>query len=136
MAIDPSQIVLQAVIEVSIPDPQGKNVKPRPVVVIGFDDEDDTVFQFCAISSTFPKPVPRECVPLPYSHQHGGHPSTGLYLESVAVCNWLDEAPKTDVVKKWGYLPIKTFNRVIERIEALEDDDESTDPASAAHPDP
>ena len=42
MGVGPGDIMLQAVVEVRIPDPRSRNPKDRPVVVIGFDDEDDS----------------------------------------------------------------------------------------------
>lgn len=121
MAIDETEIVLSAVVEISIPDPQGRNVKPRPVVVIGFEDDEST-FVFCAISTTFRIPLSRHQVRLPHDGR-GGHPATGLFRESVAVCTWVDVAKKADVIKKWGYLPMKVFKRIVEQVEALADED-------------
>ena len=118
MAIDPDEIRLGAIVEIQVLDPQGGNQKQRPVVIVGFEGDDEVVW--CAITSTFPTPLPRSCVPMP--HDPYGHPSTGLNLECVANCTWVDTCSPADVISKRGYLSTKLLNRITSTIESLSED--------------
>jgi len=119
LAIDPSEIRLGAIVEAVIADPRGQNSKQRPLIIVGIEEDGSVVF--CAISSRFPTPIPHTCVRLPSDPL--GHPSTGLVLESVAYCDWVDSLDVSQIVHKRGYLSTKTLNKVVQIIESLADDD-------------
>jgi len=119
LAVDPSEIRLGAIVEAVIADPRGENSKQRPLIIVGF--EDDEMVVFCAISSRFPIPIPHTCVRLPSDPL--GHPSTGLVLESVAYCDWVDTLDVSQIVFKRGYLSTKTLSKVVQIIESLADEE-------------
>tara|TARA_A100001391_G_scaffold203649_2_gene196613 strand:- start:202 stop:558 length:357 start_codon:yes stop_codon:yes gene_type:complete len=118
--VDPIEIRLGAIVEAIVADPQGKNDKQRPLIVVGFENDNEKVV-ICAISSRFPVPIPRDCIPLPHDSQ--GHPSTGLTVGSVAVCKWVDILDASQLVCKRGYISTKLLKKIIHMIEVLADED-------------
>ena len=119
MTVPVAAIQLQAIVEIQTADPRGKNTKRRPVVVIDLPALDDTLFTWCAVTSRVPNPIPDTLVKLPWQDQPGGHPTTGLTLECVAHCTWIQSSPKSSVLAVRGYVPQKTFRKLIDRINLL-----------------
>jgi len=74
-------------------DPNGKNPKDRPAVVVGIDGEQLIVV---AISSRMDVFNPSTHVKL--SWEHGGHPRTGLNRPSAAVCFWHETIDDTRIL--------------------------------------
>jgi hypothetical protein len=106
-------------VEAVVADPQGGNNKRRPLLVVGFEDDGRVVW--CAISSTFPVPIPHTCIRLPSDPR--GHPSTGLTVECVAVCEWVDSFDVSEIECKRGYVSTKTLRRVVQIIEDLAEEE-------------
>src|SRR5216684_9133514 len=82
-----------------VTDPRGQNRKPRPLVIVTATEEIRTGEPFVgiAVSTTFPHPVPDDCVALPY--HSGGRSRTGLRKKSVAVCSWREALIDTNVIR-------------------------------------
>lgn len=85
------------IVHVETPDPQGRNSKKRPAVVLtaSADIERDGEVDLVAISGTATA-APREVqVNLPWQSQ--GNCSTKLTKPSVAVCTWLFTVPSAAI---------------------------------------
>ena len=74
-------------------DPNGKNPKDRPAVVVGIDGEQLIVV---AISSRMDLFNVSTHVKLPW--EHGGHPRTGLNRPCAVVCFWHDTIDDTRIL--------------------------------------
>ncbi len=101
-----------------VEDPRG-NWKKRPALILTATDEIilNAPIVAAPITSTFTDPPPHECVLLP--SQKRGHPSTRLYLRSVAVCGgWGPiELRPSDILSVEGFLPTKYLIKVLQRVE-------------------
>ncbi len=109
------QIVLAEVL-----DPQGRNPKTRPLVIVTETEEirEDQPFFGIAITGTFSLPLPDDCVKLPWDRQ--GHPRTGLKKPSVAVCGWPEELRHDSIRRVMGVVPAKELLEILQKIRALE----------------
>jgi mRNA-degrading endonuclease toxin of MazEF toxin-antitoxin module len=105
------QIVL-----VDVPDPQGRNRKIRPVIVVTPSDEivANELVVAVAITGTLPKKLPADHVLLPYHND--GHPRTGLRRRCAAVCSWLIEFHPEDVKEVKGVTPKKELAEILDKI--------------------
>lgn len=105
-----------SIVWVAIADPAGKNPKCRPGVVVTPTHEivADQTIVIVAATSTFKKPLPQNVVPIPW--YRGGHPVTGLFRETVAVCDWLVEVFQSDVVRIGGVCPPTTLSQILSRL--------------------
>jgi hypothetical protein len=108
------------IVLVNIPDPQGRNPKDRPVVIVTATDEitDQDSFFGVAISGKIEKPLPQSCVRLPWDRR--GHPRTGLSKPSVARCDWLVEIGSKNVTKMLGFVPDKQLQQIIDIVDKLQ----------------
>jgi mRNA-degrading endonuclease toxin of MazEF toxin-antitoxin module len=104
---------------VNLPDPQGRNPKNRPVVIITPTEEIsvDDVIVAVAITGRIEKPLPKICVRLPW--HRGGHPRTGLSKPSVARCDWLVAIRAENVIEKLGVVPPKQLQQIIDTVDNL-----------------
>lgn len=94
------------IVEASIPDPNGVNEKPRPVIILTPSAEirEDGVLVVAAISgSLIPDDLPEGWFELPFSLT--GKCGTGLRKRSVAKCTWTKEIEYADVRSKRGRVP-------------------------------
>jgi hypothetical protein len=116
-----------SVIRARVPDPQGDNVKVRPLVVVTPTTEISAqqTFVGVAITGSFSEPLAKDEVALPY--HPSGTASSGLRKPCVAKCSWLVELNGVDVVDLKGHLSKERLIAVLNRIAALEEnlDDES-----------
>ena len=71
-----------------IRDPDGKNSKRRPAVIVTATEEiqPDEPFVVAAITTRLTKPLPADFVELPW--HRAGHPRTKLRIRCAAVCSW------------------------------------------------
>lgn len=120
------------VVLAEVVDPQGRNPKTRPLVVIeDFDDGDDDVF-CVAVTTAVPKPLPADCVNLPW-HRDRRQSKTGLTAACVAVCNWVVSLDETRIEQTIGRVPDSRLAEIVERVQSLlsDDDPDQGDPGSA-----
>jgi hypothetical protein len=67
-----------------------------------------------AVSTTFPHPVPEDCVELPY--HPAGQSRTGLRRRSVAVCSWREQLTHADVIREIGRVPDQRMLLILEKV--------------------
>jgi mRNA-degrading endonuclease toxin of MazEF toxin-antitoxin module len=105
------------IILVAVPDPQNRNVKVRPAVIISETQqiERDGRIACVAVTSTVPDEVPDDCVLLPY--HPGGKVRTGLRKRSMAMCSWLFEIKEDEIEKFIGVVPFHLLNEIVDRAE-------------------
>jgi mRNA-degrading endonuclease toxin of MazEF toxin-antitoxin module len=111
-----------------IVDPQGRNPKARPVVLLtGKEDtRADDPLTAVAITATLPKPLPDFYVLLPW--HRSGHPMTGLKKRCAAACNWIAEVQQSVDLEVIGRLPDQHFADVLAAIKRFRDHE---DPATS-----
>jgi mRNA-degrading endonuclease toxin of MazEF toxin-antitoxin module len=93
------------VIVSGLPDPQGRNPKDRPAVVVTPTEELEAgrpIF-VVAITTTLLAPLPNDYVRLPWSRPR--HPRTGLNDKNAAVCHWLAQVDEVQIVRAIGRAP-------------------------------
>jgi hypothetical protein len=85
------------IVKVEVVDPQHRNPKVRPVIILNPSEEIDAEMELAAIAitGTVPDPLPGSFVLLPYHPR--GHPRTGLQKRSAAVCDWFRKSPTASV---------------------------------------
>lgn len=93
------------IVWVELHDPQGRNPKCRPGVIVSADAEirDDGEVWIVAISSRTDAAPPEVQVELPWTRQ--GHPRTGLKERCAAVCTWLERVPAASIRDAAGLVP-------------------------------
>ena len=105
-------------------DPQGRNPKDRPCVVVTNPDSPPDGRQLVvAISTVLPDPLPDDHVPLPYMDPR--HPKTGLNRRNAAIGRWIREVDDSQIVRKLGVVPgnqIRALAEVLERLRVAEDE--------------
>jgi mRNA-degrading endonuclease toxin of MazEF toxin-antitoxin module len=108
------------IILVEMPDPQGRNVKARPAVIVSDTSEitSEATIWCVAVTSAIPPKKPKDCVLLPI--HPNGHLRTGLKKRSAAICSWLFEISTERIQKILGLVPTKQLEEVLECIESLE----------------
>jgi len=97
-------------------DPQGRNQKLRPGVIISDDDEiarTNRIFVI-AITGTFSDPLDEWEVRLPWNRS--GTTATRLKKPVVAVCNWLIELKAEDVESFAGIVPPTILEEILKRV--------------------
>jgi mRNA-degrading endonuclease toxin of MazEF toxin-antitoxin module len=99
----------------NVPRPDGSPGKPRTVVVITATEEinDTDPFVVVAITSTFQEPLRDSEVRLPFHLQGGGR--TGLKRPTIAVCDWLIQLTKGQVLQEVGSLPTSVLIEIVEK---------------------
>jgi mRNA-degrading endonuclease toxin of MazEF toxin-antitoxin module len=102
-----------SIVWLTVADQAGRNPKRRPAVVVTPNEKiaDDGTIQFVAAVGTFSKPLPANRIPLPWKRER--HPVTGLYKECVAVCDWIIEAPASDIEAVGGRLPTEVLAKIL-----------------------
>src|SRR5438552_7296188 len=85
-----SQLCRGRIVWVQLPDPQGRNPKCRPAVVVTPDADirADGEVWVVAISTQLDQAPAEAQVELPWDRR--GHPRTGLRERSAAVCTWME----------------------------------------------
>src|SRR5262245_41000781 len=84
------------IVWVELLDPQGKNPKVRPAVILTPNEEIVAgTITVAAISTQLDMAPADRQVLLPYHHQ--GHPRTGLREKCAAVADWLATVPLTAI---------------------------------------
>ena len=101
---------------VRVEDPQGRNPKIRPIIIISDTEEisADAPLVGVAVSGVIPDPVPSDYVALPW--QNGGHPVTNLYKPSVAVCSWIISIQRSEISNISGRVPAAKLLKIMEQV--------------------
>lgn len=93
------------IVWVEVLDPQGRNRKCRPAVVVTPDAEirSDGEVWVVAISSQLDQAPAEVQVELPWDHR--GHPRTGLKERCAAVCSWMEKVSVASIQGTAGTVP-------------------------------
>ena len=107
------------IVAIEVLDPENRNPKVRPVVIVSPTDEIgfDAPFWGVAITGTLPRLLPKEYVPIPY--HRAGHPRTGLKKRCAAKCDWFVEIHNDQVVRSIGRVPVAVLSSIIQQVDAL-----------------
>lgn len=97
-------------------DPQGRNPKDRPCVVVGVSPPDavDRLYRVAGITTTLPDELTADHVPIPW--QRPRHPETGLDERNAALCTWVVRVDESRIIRRIGDTPPR---RLLEITEAL-----------------
>jgi hypothetical protein len=108
-----------SVVEVLVSDPQGKNAKLRPLIVVSptADLSADPDFFAVAVTGRFTEPLKPDEVRLPY--HPAGLAKSGLRKACVAKCSWLVRIQPADVVKQSGFLGAETMTAILRKVGEL-----------------
>lgn len=116
MDIRPGSVVL-----VNVRDPNGRNAKDRPAVVIKILPPGNLLLLVCATTQFDPSNPADDEIPLPY-HPKRGVSRSGLTEPCVAKCRWLEVGfPTGKVIKKCGYVRNDFLQALLVRINSLTD---------------
>jgi mRNA-degrading endonuclease toxin of MazEF toxin-antitoxin module len=98
-------------------DPQGRNPKDRPVVLINDFAHGDVAAFGVAISGEYDHPLPPSCIPIPF----GRHTrcKTGLKKPSVAVCTWIVAIPLEDLQNRIGIVPPVELLQILTQVQLV-----------------
>jgi hypothetical protein len=101
-------------------DPQGRNPKDRPVVIVTAGDEirAGEPIVVVAISGQLDEVPPEDQVELPWHPR--GHPKTGLRKRCTAVCTWLAEIRHEDILEHKGNVPGKYLIEILKKLSISE----------------
>jgi len=104
------------IVWVRIADQTGRNPKCRPAVIVTRTNEITPHGQIVVVAATgvFRRPLPENTISLPWAH--GGHQTTGLKKECVAICDWLVTVNVDDIDSVGGRLPPSTLRSIIENL--------------------
>lgn len=110
------------IVWVELLDPQGRNPKNRPAVIVSDNAHihpgDPTCEVLVVGITTKVEETPAEhAVALPW--QRGRHPRTGLYEPSVAVITWLERIRLAAIREYGGTVPGRQLLDILQRLEAL-----------------
>jgi mRNA-degrading endonuclease toxin of MazEF toxin-antitoxin module len=108
------------IVWVELLDPQGRNPKRRPAVIVSPDDDirDDGEVWVVAISSQLDESPAEVQVALPWHPQ--GHPRTKLKERCAAVCTWLVRIPVANIHSQGGLVPGREPLDIQRRIKPLD----------------
>lgn len=128
-----SDTLLQGrIVWVEMLDPQGRNPKVRPAVVLTDTAEirSDGVVVVVAVTSQVDSAPADLCVELPWHRD--GHPRTKLNRRNVAVCNWLATIPATEIRSVGGQVPVGEMRRILAIMSGGDSAGSSPPPPTAA----
>lgn len=109
------------IVWVELLDPQGRNPKVRPAVVLTPTAEirPGGEVVVAAVSRQVDQSPPEVSVPLPW--QRGGHPRTRLNSPNVVVCTWLVAIPVSAIGEDGigGVVPFREMARILDVVSSL-----------------
>lgn len=105
------------IILVEVVDPQDRNAKTRPAVIVSRNDEiqSEGLIACVAVTIAVPDAVPEDCILLPF--QPAGKSRTGLRQRSAAMCSWLFEISEDKIIKFLGVTPPTELEKIISWLE-------------------
>ncbi len=114
------------IVWVELIDPQGRNPKCRPAVVVTSDEEirDEGEVWVVAISTQLDEAPAEDQVELPW--HRSGHPRTGLKERCSAVCTWMERVSVTAIRGLAGVVPGRQLLDILTRIQPPDPPAEST----------
>jgi hypothetical protein len=96
-----------SIVWAKVPDKNGHE-KVHPLVIARITQgEGGTLYHAVAISSTYDKPHPPNQVPVPLDT-----PGTGLWKDSVIVCDWQFNLKQENIIRLLGRMPISQMRIV------------------------
>jgi hypothetical protein len=111
-----------SIVWAEVQDQAGRNPKCRPAVVLTATDKivsGEDIFVVAATSRFF-EPLPSHKIKLPW--MRGGHPTTGLYMPCIVVCNWLLEISQSQVRSVGGIVPPSIMEAILLQVRRLLDE--------------
>lgn len=107
------------IVWVELLDPQGRNPKCRPAVIITATEEikPGESFVVVGISTELAQSLPQDHVELPWDRKK--HPKTGLKERCAAVCSWLKEIHAADIQEYAGVVPGKRLVEILQKVDAI-----------------
>ena len=115
-------LIQGSVVWVRLLDPDGRNPKCRPAVVVTPSREivsTGSVFVVAA-STSFSTPLPNNKVELPWSST--GHSRTRLTKPCVVVCDWVVEIAVENIERVGGVVPPAILAEILRRLPPREGD--------------
>ena len=108
------------IVVATVNDPQGRNPKPRPCVVVSFDESNaaGNPLALIAITGELGEVRTEDRVDLPYLHDRR-HPVTGLDKPCAAACFWQEVVPQDAVLRVLGTVPPEPLHRILARVGEL-----------------
>ncbi len=113
----PPSLAFGSVVRMMLLDPQGRNPKPRPAVVITTDAE---LQEGCAdvwLVAITGEGGHEPQFEIPLAYDPAGKCRTGLRKPSVAVCCWLAKVPIDAIERRVGHLDAATMAAISMRVE-------------------
>ena len=106
----------------TFPDPNGVNVKTRPVIVLSPDVElaRTGVARVVAVSSQVDTGDASRVVELPWTNQPGGNRKTRFRRKSFAVCEWVRTVPIAQLSATAGFLPVNHLLEIQRKVIAIQ----------------
>lgn len=113
------------IVWVELADPQGRNPKRRPVIVLTPDEQitDAGLIDVAVISTQLSASLPEETVELPWHRD--GHPKTKLRTRCGVVCRWISLVAVADIQSTGGFVPADRLERILEIVARLADETSS-----------
>ena len=98
-------------------DPQGRNRKCRPLVIISATEglEPGDTFLVVCITTRLPSTLPDDHVKLPWAP--GGHVRTGLDKPNAVVCSWIEEIAEEDIIAYRGVTSASEMATILEKVQ-------------------
>jgi mRNA-degrading endonuclease toxin of MazEF toxin-antitoxin module len=118
------------IVRVEVLDPQNRNPKCRPAVILTPTEEirlDGDVVLVAITGSVNAAPAEMQ-VALPWQAQ--GQTATRLTKPSVAVCTWVFTSPVTKIQSSGGIVPDRQMLLILDKINALAPPPPDTPPAN------
>jgi mRNA-degrading endonuclease toxin of MazEF toxin-antitoxin module len=105
------------IILVEVADPQSRNAKTRPAVIVSRTDEIQAEGRIAcvAITSSVADKLPDDCVLLPF--HPAGKSRTGLKKRCAAKCSWLFEITEEEIEKYIGRVPSQKLEEILACLE-------------------
>jgi mRNA-degrading endonuclease toxin of MazEF toxin-antitoxin module len=105
-----------AIVWAEVPDPQGRNPKRRPAVIVTPTDEIEAEgdVRVVGISTKFEEAPPEVQVALPWDPR--GAAKTQLRKPSWAVCTWVLTVPVASILECRGMVPPGQLLEIVQRL--------------------
>jgi mRNA-degrading endonuclease toxin of MazEF toxin-antitoxin module len=115
-----SQLCRGRIVWVELLDPQTRNRKCRPAVIVTPDADirDDGDVWVVAISTQLQEAPPDAQVELPWDRH--GHPRTKLKERCAAVCTWMEKVKVADIQGYAGTVPGRQLLDILTRIKPID----------------
>lgn len=106
------------IVWVEVLDPQGRNPKVRPAVVLTTTAEirEDGEVAVAAVTTQLDAAPSEVCVELPWHRD--GHPRTRLNRRNVVVCTWLATVSVAQICGYAGVVPFAQLARILSLVTA------------------